>query len=55
MEPTITAGSIVVSVLLSLFALSRMASSFLRWGRLCASDSEEEAIAVESEDLQEDK
>jgi peptidoglycan/LPS O-acetylase OafA/YrhL len=55
MEPEITVGSIVVSVLLSLFALSRMSSSFLRWGKLCASESEEEAVAVESEEVQEEK
>jgi len=27
-----------------------MASSFLKWGKLCVSDSEDEAIAVELEE-----
>lgn len=40
MDVEYTAGSIAVSILISLFVLSRLASSFSKWGRLCVSDSE---------------
>ena len=55
MEIQFTAASIIVCVVLSLFILTRMASSFVKWGRLCMADSEEEALAIDSEELQEDK
>lgn len=55
MDIQFTAASIIVCVVLSLFILTRMASSFVKWGRLCMADSEEEALAIDSEELQEDK
>lgn len=55
MELQYTTASIIVCVVLSLFILSRMVSSFVKWGRLCMADSEEEALAIDSEEMQDDK
>lgn len=46
MQAHTTAGSITVSILICLFIIARMSSSFLKWGKLCVSDSEEEAIQI---------
>lgn len=54
MESDVTVGFVIVLIVLSLFVLSRMASSFIKWGKLCVTDSEEEALAVEMEEFQED-
>lgn len=49
MDIDFTTGSILVSIFISLFVLSRMAHSFIKWGKLCVTDSEEEALAIEME------
>lgn len=52
MDAAFTPASIGLSILISLFVLSRLTHSLLKWSRLCVTDSEEEALAIEMEDLQ---
>jgi hypothetical protein len=47
MEASVSVGSVVVCVVISLFILARMASSFKKWGEYCVADSEEEVMRIE--------
>lgn len=55
MEASVSVGSVVVCVVISLFILARMASSFKKWGEYCVADSEEEVMRIELAETQNDK
>jgi len=47
MEVSVSAGSVATCVVISLFILARMISSFKKWGEYCVADSEEEVMRIE--------
>jgi hypothetical protein len=46
MEPSVSAGSVAVCVIISLFILARMVTSFKKWGEYCVADNEEEVMRI---------
>lgn len=55
MEADVTAGSVAICVIISLFILARLVSSFKKWGEYCVADTEEEVMRIELAESEHDK